>query len=314
MKQQLHIKQLVMVSLFFVSAGHINAQADRPSIDTTVYKTIRVKPSAADASVTYWDSAHAIYYDPKIRNNKLLLWLTGTGGSTNNVPVNFFKTALEQGYRIIALSFISVPAVAQICTGSNLDANSNCAADFRRRRIYGDNDFSLIADKPQDAIIPRLIKLLQYLIKNDATGNWSQYLETGMNKPFWSRIAIAGQSQGGGMAQFIAQNENIYRSISFSGGWDYSSSADKQIAGWYFNKNVTPMENWYATYHVNESAAVSLQEICAALKITAGHVFALDKQLGNAAAAGSNPNPYHGEGIRNIAYRSVWISMLGSGL
>jgi hypothetical protein len=156
--------------------------------------------------------------------------------------------------------------------------------------------------------------LLQYLSKYDESGNWSQYLEKGMTRPNWSKIAIAGQSQGGGMGQFIAQHENVYRVISFSGGWDYSNSADKMIAGWYFNKNLTPMENWFATYNINESAANSLKDICIALKIPSDHIFALDKPLGNAAAASANPNPYHGDGIRNTAYQEIWITMLGSGL
>lgn len=308
------ITRLVLSIIIFALASHANAQTGRPQfLDTAVYKSISVKPTVTDAAITYWDTAHVVYYDPKIKNNKLLLWLTGTTGTTNNVPAEFFKTALAQGYRIIAVSFISVPAVAQVCRDNNLEANSNCAADFRRRRIYGDNDFSLIADQPQDAIIPRLVKLLQYLIINDASGNWQQYLEKAINKPNWNKIAVSGQSQGGGMAQFIAQYENIARVISFSGGWDFSSSTDKKIAGWYFKNNVTPMENWYATYNVNESAANTMKDICAALKIPPGHVFALDKPLGNAAASG-NANPYHGDGIRNTAYRDVWIKMLGSGL
>ena len=219
-----HINRLILTAIIFTSAGNANAQSGKPQfLDTAVYKIIKVNPSATNTAITNWDTAHIIYYDPTVKNNKLLLWLTGTTGTTNNVPTEFFKTALAQGYRIIALSFISVPAVAQICQGDNLEANSNCAADFRRRRIYGDNDFSLIADQPQDAIIPRLVKLLQYLIKNDAPGNWQEYMTTDKSKPNWKKIAIAGQSQGGGMAQFIAQYENIYKVISFSGGWDYSS-------------------------------------------------------------------------------------------
>ena len=315
MQYQQLIYRLILFAAILTSADHSNAQpANARFIDSTIYKIIKVKPSTADVSVTYWDSAHVVYYDPKIKNNSILLWLTGTGGTSNNVPTDFFKTALQQGYRVIALSFISVPAVAQLCMGDYLDANSNCAADFRRRRIYGDNDFSLIKDEPQDAIIPRLVKLLQYLTKNDISGNWSLYLEKGMSKANWNKIAIAGQSQGGGMAQFIAQYENILKVISFSGGWDYSNSRDKKIAGWYFNKNVTPMGNWYATYNINEPAANSLKEICDALHIPPDHIFALDKPLGNAAATASNPNPYHGDGIRNTAYQATWVAMLGNGL
>ena len=314
MKLPQYINRFIITTIIFISAVHSNAQTGNTLlIDTTVYKIIKVKPSVTNAAITYWDTVHVIYYDPTIKSNKLLLWLTGTNGTTRNVPEAFFKTALEKGYRIISLSFISIPAVAAICRGDNLQTNVNCAADFRRKRIYGDNDFSLIPDQPQDAIVPRLVKLLQYLSKYDAAGNWQQYMEKKSDKPNWKMIAIAGQSQGGGMAEFIAQYENIARVISFSGGWDFSNSTEKKIAGWYFNNNVTPMEKWYATYNIKEQAATSIKEICQALKIPTSHVFALDKPLGDPEASG-NANPYHGDGIRNIAYKDIWVDMLGSGL
>ncbi len=304
---------LILFVIIFSSAGKLAAQTDVfQFLDNTTYKIIEVHPSSTDPAITYWDTAHVAYYDPAISNNKLMLWLTGTNGTTYNIPRDFFVTALEQGYRIIALSFISVPAVARICRGDFLDNNTDCAAEFRRMRIYGDNGFSMIPDQPQDAIIPRFVKLLQYLSKTDPDGNWQQYLDEGTNKPQWSKIAISGQSQGGGMGQFIAQYENIASVISFSGGWDYSNSA-KKIADWYFNENVTPLENWYATYNTNENAANSIKEICIALKIPPDQVFALDKPLRNDSSLAGKSNPYHGDGLHNSAYRPVWIEMLGSG-
>jgi hypothetical protein len=116
------------------------------------------------------------------------------------------------------------------------------------------------------------------------------------------------------MAQYIGKLETVARIISFSGGWDYSDSKQKKIAAWYFNKAVTPMQNWYATYNINEMAANPLKKICTAMQIPAVNVFALDKPLFNATAAKENANPYHGDGIRNTAYKPIWIKMLGSGV
>ncbi len=304
----------ILFAVIFSSTGKLVAQTDIfQFLDSTPYKIIEVHPSSTDPEITYWDTAHVAYYDPAISNNKLMLWLTGTNGTTSNIPRDFFVTALEQGYRIIALSFISVPAVASICRGAYLDNNSDCAAEFRRRRIYGDNDFSMIPDQPHDAIIPRFVKLLQYLSGADPDANWQLYLDEGMNKPQWSKIVISGQSQGGGMGQYIAQYEKLDRVISFSGGWDYSNSDSKKIADWYFNENVTPMEKWYATYNVNENTANIIKEICIALQIPSAQVFALDKPLRDNSSLAGKSNPYHGDGLHNSAYRPVWIEMLGSG-
>jgi len=305
---------IIIVLLLCLSIQGYAQNNNRPFIDSIQYKILRVTPAITNKAIHAWDTAHIIYYDPNIKTNKILLWLTGTNGTTNNIPVEFFKTALAQGYRIIALSFISTPAVAQICVGDMLDLNIDCAAAFRQKRIYGDNDFSLISDEPQDAIIPRFVKLLQWLVKNDAAANWSQYLNHDGSKPVWNKIAIAGQSQGGGMAAFIAKREELARMISFSGGWDYSDSKEKKIAHWYFDKSITPMKRWYATYHINEMAARPLSEICRALQIPAEHIYALDKPLLMVNTSKEKPNPYHGEGIRNTIYKPIWITMLGSGL
>lgn len=300
-----------MVLLIFMVNPVIRMTAQNIKIDSDTYKTLRIKPSEADPNVRNWDSVHVVYYDRAIKNNKILLWLTGTNGSTNHLPQSFFKTALDQGYRIIALSFISTPGVSQVCVGNRLNEDVNCAAEFRRKRIYGDQVFSSIPDQYQDAIIPRLIKLLQYLSKNDKEGGWSQYLDQNMDKPVWSKIAIAGQSQGGGMAEFIAQHELVVRVLSFSGGWDYSNSKMKKIAGWYSQRSITPPENFFATYHVQEAAATQLAEISKALHIPTDHVFALDQPL-QKQKKGSNP--FHTEGIANPVYKTIWIKMLGSGL
>lgn len=282
------------------------------NIDSTVYKTIKVKPGTLDRSVHLADEPHIVYYDPAVKNNKVLLWLTGTGGTTSHVPVDFLTTALESGYKVIAVSFITTPAVSEVCTGDTLNLYPDCASEFRRMRIYGTPRFSLIQDQSQDAIVPRLVKLLQYLSDNDPQGNWSDYLKGKV--PDWTKIAIAGQSQGGGMAQFIANSASVYRVISFSGGWDYSDSENRKIAGWYYRKNATPEKNLYAVYHVNELAAQSLKEICTALKIPKDHIFALDKPISFQESELKNKrNPYHGQGIRNVVYKPIWKTMLGSG-
>ena len=307
-------KTILLTILISISLQGNSQNTDNPYIDTIQYKKLSVNPSLTNPAIYYWDTSHVVYYDSGIKSNKILLWLAGTNGIPLNVPVDFFNTALSQGYRIVALSYITVPAIAQVCVGDVLDSDIDCAARFRQRRIYGDNDFSLIRDEPQDAIIPRFFKLLQWLEKNDADGNWSQYINTKESKPMWNKIVIAGQSQGGGMAAFIGQHETLAGVISFSGGWDYSNSKEKKIAAWYFNKAQTPLKNWYVTYHVNEMAAKQLKEISTSLKVPETHIFALDKPLLNENASKERTNPYHGDGIRNIAYKPIWITMLGKGV
>ncbi len=180
--------------------------------------------------------------------------------------------------------------------------NSNCTAEFRTRRIYGNNDFSLIKDEPQDAIVSRLTKLLIYLSDNDKNGNWSYYLENGA--PKWSEIAVSGQSQGGGMAAFIAQEHLVARVVDFSGGWDYSEG--KKIATWYSNKSVTPDNLWYGTYHAKEPNAKVIKETYDALGIPENQIYKFNLPVPEGKKGHSN-------GVRNTGYTTQWIELLGKG-
>ncbi|RPD99990.1 hypothetical protein EGM88_01635 [Aureibaculum marinum] len=294
-----HLFTLQLVILLFL-INDLNAQLNYKFPEPIVELTI--KPSDTDVTIKEYNSPHLVVYDPTIKQGKLLLFLAGTNGMAVKGPKDLFLTAIEQGYHVINLQYITRPAVAQICRGETLVKNSNCAADFRTRRIYGSNKFDLINDTSQDAIVNRLTKLLIYLSKNDKNTNWNAYLKDG--KINWEKIAVSGQSQGGGMAAFIAKRELVARVIDFSGGWDYS--AKNKIASWYFNKSVTPSNLWYGTYHVTEPKAKTIHKSYEAMNIPKDHIYPFNLEV----PAGKKG---HSNGIRNLGYKKQWIELLGKG-
>ncbi len=269
----------------------------------TDYVRLEIKPSETDAGLRDFNGSHLVIYDKNAKQGKLLLFMPGTGGVANKGPEAFHQTVVEQGYRLISIAYIDTPAVAQVCRGTNLSSDSNCADEFRMKRMYGKaTSFSLISDDSKDAIVNRLVKLLKYLDKNDKGGNWGMYLNN--DTPKWSEIAVCGQSQGGGMAEYLGKHEMVYRVISFSGGWDFSAKG--RIANWYGTDNVTPPDAWYGTYNVNEDAAKIIAQTYDALKIPKDHIHALDLPVRQNMKA-------HVEGIANPAYKNIWVDMLGKG-
>ncbi|MBU2995417.1 hypothetical protein KO500_03190 [Cellulophaga baltica] len=266
------------------------------------HKVFEIEPSKTDARITEANTPHLIAYDTTIKQGKLLLFMPGTNGIALRGPKKLFLTAIEQGYRVINISYINTPAVARICKDENLEADAKCTDAFRTRRIFGTNEFPLIADQPYDAIENRLVKLLQYLSKIDKDANWNMYLNG--DHPNWEEIALAGQSQGGGMAAFIAKDHLVARVIDFSGGWDYS--AKNKIATWYAKKSTTPLDRWYGTYHAQEPMAKTIRETYLAMKIPERHIYAFDLDFPEGKKAHSNA-------IRNINYKKEWIDLLGRG-
>ncbi len=282
--------------LFFMG---LNAQ-ETPTVEikNTIVE-LKIKPSATDSTIVATDVAHWVRYDSTKLKNKLFLFLPGTNGIPVRGPKKLFDTAIELGYPVINLSYINQPAVARICRGENLIADAKCAEKFRTQRVFGTQVTPLIQDEPQDAIVPRLTKLLQYLVKFDKKGNWNNYLENGA--PKWNEIIVTGQSQGGGMAAFIAKKKLVHRMISFSGGWDYA--AKNKIAGWYANESITPAERWFGTYHAEEPKAETIDASYVAMEIPKDQIFRLTKKVREGRRA-------HGEAIRNTTYKELWVKLL----
>lgn len=304
----LAIAMAMMAGVALPSAAMADGLAQRlPMPVPPGFRRIDVKPSKTDARIVAFDHDHRVVYDPDADAGKLLVFLVGTSDKPSPGPQAFFRTALAQGYRLVSLSYISYPAVTQVCVGERLRADPDCAAGFRERRLYGDNAFDAIPDQPYDAIVPRLTRLLEYLARTDPEGHWDRYLDGA--RPDWTRIAVSGQSQGGGMAQYLGKRETLARVLSFSGGWDMATP--ERIASWYAMPAATAPERWYYAYHVMEPAADKLRRIGDALALPEGHVLALDLPLDAKARASRQPG--HGSAIGDAAYRDVWIRMLGSG-
>ncbi len=264
---------------------------------------LKIKPSLTDGTITNTDVPHYIKYKPSNAQSKLLLFLPGTNGIPEKGPMQLFNTAIAQGYKVINLSYINEQAVARYCRGENLKNDPDCTEKFRTQRIFGTQLSTFIPDEPQDAIINRFVKLLVYLIKVDPKGKWGEYLDG--DQPNWNIITLAGQSQGGGMAAFMAKQIKVNRVITFSGGWDYSK--EKEIAKWYASESVTPPNRWFGVYHTKEPMAATLAESYQAMAIPDNHIFPLDLQIREGKKA-------HGEGIRNITYEGMWKHLFEDGI
>jgi hypothetical protein len=276
----------------------IAALSCQPWLARAEPRSLPVPPHATDARLGADQPPHWIVYDPAVEQ-PLLVWLPGTNGRPAEGPKGVLRAALDGGFRVIGLSYLNGDAVGQVCAGPRLRSHRHCAAAMRQQRVWGDAPGAPIADRPEDAIVPRLVRLLQHLAAQDPAGRWAGYLDG--DEPRWSRIVLAGQSQGGGMAAFIAKTRAVAGVLSFSGGWDREASGE--LAGWYRRPSATPPARWHATYHVRETAADLLAQSYRDLAIPPAQVHALDLPLRSGGQA-------HGEGIANPAYAALWRQML----
>ncbi|WP_158080848.1 hypothetical protein [Pelomonas sp. KK5] len=259
-----------------------------------------VPPHDTDERLGVNEPPHLVVYDRDAAGTPpLLIWLAGTNGHPSTGPQKFFATAVDQGYRLIGISYFSEPAVSQVCTQRRVREQPRCAEAFRQQRVWGDQT-GIVQDRPEDAIVPRLAQLLRHLQKSDPAGDWGRYLDG--DEPRWALITAAGQSQGGGMAAYLAKSRKLAGVIMFSGGWDHGRDG---IAAWYRRDSATPAERWSGTYHVDENQAGTMDQIYRTLGLPPSHIHALNLPV----MPGHLP---HGEGISNIAYQPLWREMLGT--
>lgn len=205
-----------------------------------------IKPSDTDARIHAFDDPHMVWLPQGQKRDQLLVFLPGTGGQPKE-RFPFAVTAAVLGYHVISLMYPDTVAAQQVCANST---DPEAHMHFRKAIIQG-GDWQDIHIDPQDCIESRLIKLLLYLSKKAPNAGWDQYL-TASREIDWSKIAISGQSQGGGHAYVISKIHPVARVLMFGSPKDYSFNSNQPATG-FDSDTKTPLTHYFAFNHIKDS-------------------------------------------------------------
>jgi hypothetical protein len=212
---------------------------DTSSRSTGQFYEYNILPSTTNSSIVLFNSAHAVCLDTRTTlKNKLFVFLPGTTGFPATYKL-IVKQAASQGYHAIGLMY---PNDASIYTASNNDTTNTQFAKCRQEIFDGTNQTSGVSVDTNNCIKSRLYKLLLYLQRTYPTQNWSQYILNGQVN--WSKIVVAGHSQGGGHSFFIAKKVAVDKAISFS-SIDWNSALNRSAA-WVTQTGATPINKFYS--------------------------------------------------------------------
>jgi pimeloyl-ACP methyl ester carboxylesterase len=164
------------------------------------------------------------------------------------------------------------------------DEDEGCFEKFRREIISGgDLDARVTVDRT-NSIENRFLRLIRWLAANRADEGWRQFLAE--DAVAWSRIALAGHSQGGGHAQLMAKDHAVARVVVLGSPKDYSRRHGRPAA-WY-GGGATPAKRMFALVHRQDTQAISFAEQMENLRASgltaAADVDALAPPYGNARA------------------------------
>lgn len=214
----------------------------------------QIVPATTDAAIDVGNDPHVVVNPSPViaPAAKLFVFLPGTG-AVPTMQQLILATAAARGYHAIGLAYPNPTAIGVLCAD---DVDPECFWDVRREVITGLNTSARIQVTSANAIVNRLEKLLAYLQAQYPAEAWGRYLVGG--NVDWSRVTVAGHSQGGGHLGVLAKLVALDRAVYFSSPADWRQVANTP-ATWLSRPNVTPASRQYAFIHEQDQLVPELQ-------------------------------------------------------
>ena len=207
-----------------------------------------VAPADTDGDIDDWLQPHVVEIDRSTQSEDILL--VHFPGSFD-IPTNsklILQHAARRGFPAIGLRYPNRWTVNSLCRTSS---NADCFEEVRMEILDGIDRTDLLVISEPNSITNRLVKLLEYLDAEFPDDEWGRFL-SGDGDVDWSKIAVAGHSQGAGHAAMIAHVHRVHRVGMFAGVTDYSSYAEAPPA-WLSGPGATPIDVHYGFGHSDDS-------------------------------------------------------------
>ncbi len=234
----------LIVLLFSCKKTPVNNSGNGNNNNPAVVFESYVTPSTVNPLVSNFNSQHFIFVDTITLKNKLFVFLPGTTGSPQFYKL-IVKKAAALGYHSIGLMY---PNNSDLYTASATSADNTQFGKCRQEIFDGTDQTTGVNVNFSNCIKTRLQDLLVYLQTQDSQHNWAQFLTN--NEIDWSKIIIAGHSQGGGHALFISKQVSVLKAISFS-SIDWNSNLGMS-ADWVSSPGATPVSKLYSFNGIND--------------------------------------------------------------
>ncbi len=206
---------------------------------------VRVDPHQTDPAIETVHGPHLAMYDPTVPSrHRLLLFIAGTHAkATSSLPID--KVFSQWGYHTVSLDYENNVVAASLGN----DLNPAAFGNYREAIVTGAPVSRRIQVDSANSILNRFQKLLTYLVIHDPGGHWDEFLSHG--RPDWSRIVVAGHSQGSGHAAYIGQMFRVDRVLMFSGPQDYMDGLHRPAA-WLKRPSATPPSRYFAFLNLQD--------------------------------------------------------------
>lgn len=215
-------------------------------------------PSMTDETISAWNEPHYVCVpgDGRADPARLFVFFPGTG-ATPGLYTHLMNAAAQAGLYVIGLRYPNDKSVnLQLCPR---DDDPGCHEKIRWEITQGvDRSIHVDVDRT-NSIEGRLTSALRFLAGTNPEERWADFLNE-QAEIDWSRIVVAGHSQGGGHAVYLAREHLVDRAIAFA----WVDVRRGELAGWLESKpSITPPEAYYLFWHRDDDPVARYQGLLA---------------------------------------------------
>jgi hypothetical protein len=190
---------------------------------------------------------HRVYSPSGTPRDELVVHLPGHGNEPGN-QVKLLQTAAFAGFRAIGLVWSNETLVSDDCATA-VDFN-DCLETTRDERGFGSSAGSVQFE---------LTELLTALAADYPADGWGDFLVA--SEPAWSKIILAGYSEGANQAAYMAKQVEYKSVVLISGGGNFGvpppNSVTDPVADWLTVAGATPGYDHIVMYHEGEPFAAA---------------------------------------------------------
>ncbi|WIB58743.1 hypothetical protein DEJ13_09670 [Curtobacterium sp. MCLR17_007] len=173
----------------------------------------------------------------------LLLFLPATRAKPAQYQ-RFLTTALGDGYHVLGLDYWNL---GKTLSGT-CEADAQCYGEVQRNRFDGTRPSEFSDVSPAGSIVSRFRDAIAHLDDVDPKGGWGRFVAPDEDIA-WQDIVVAGHSQGGGEAAYIAHVRPVLGALMFSSPVE---SLGPVHAAWMDHPGATPVSRMYAIDDVRD--------------------------------------------------------------
>jgi hypothetical protein len=176
------------------------------------------------------------------QRGKLLVFIPGTQGRPTQYSY-ILRAGASRGLHAVGVNYPNQTAMGTLCQFST---DPDCYWNARNVVIFG-NGTPVNGQSPvtrADSIVNRLNKLLNWLNNAYPSEGWGQFLLPDKTAD-WSRVVLAGHSQGGGHVGVLVKTVSLSRAVYFSSPEDWNELSNLPASWTVSRANVTPASLQY---------------------------------------------------------------------